>query len=259
MGDAKAIVVRPIHAREARDVITRCHYSGKVVNNSTLHLGVFLHGALLGAMQFGSPLDRRKVLPLVNGTAWNQMLELNRMAFDERLPRNSESRALAVAFRMLQRHRPDIKWVLSFSDGTQSGDGTIYRASGFVLTGIKRNDGLFRFPDGTVAQRMSLEVTAGSRDAGARWRAATGLYTQSAATLARAAGAVPIPGFQLRYIRFLDPGWRARLAVPVLPFSAIDAAGARMYRGNRPVSIGADASPDQGEEGGQQPTTGLQQ
>lgn len=256
MGDAKAITVRPISAAEAREVVRRIHYSGKVVNNSTLHLGVFLNGALLGAMQFGSPLDRRAVLPLVEGTEWNQMLELNRMAFDDRLPRNSESRAMGVAFRLIKRHRPDIKWILSFSDGTQCGDGAIYRASGFVLTAIKRSDGLFRMPDGTVLQRLAFEP--GQSKAGQSWRSLAKMPTQPAAAVARAVGGVPIPGYQLRYIKFLDPTWLPRLTVPVLPFSAIDAAGARMYRGNRPGSIGADAPPDQGGEGGQQPTSGLQ-
>jgi hypothetical protein len=257
MGDAKAITVRPVSAAEARDVVRRIHYSGKVVNNSTLHLGVFLNGALLGAMQFGSPLDRRAVLPLVEGTEWNQMLELNRMAFDDRLPRNSESRAMGVAFRLIRRHRPDIKWILSFSDGTQCGDGAIYRASGFVLTAIKRSTGLFRMPDGTILQRMTLEAAHHSK-ARDKWRALTGMPTQPAATVVKAAGGVGIPGHQLRYIKFLDPAWLSRLTVPVLPFSAIDAAGARMYRGARPVSIGADVPPIHGGEGGQQPTTGLQ-
>ena len=49
------------------------------------------------------------------------------MAFSDRLPRNSESRALAIAFKMIRKHYPHIEWVISFADGTQCGDGTIYR------------------------------------------------------------------------------------------------------------------------------------
>ena len=91
MGDAKKIVLRPIDSKIANQFIERVHYSGKIVNNSNLHIGVFYGGTLHGAMQFGSPLDKRKVLPLVNGTQWHQMMELNRMAFDDTLPRNSKS------------------------------------------------------------------------------------------------------------------------------------------------------------------------
>jgi hypothetical protein len=92
---AKDIVIKAIPSADARALVQRVHYSGKVVNNSTLNLGAFYAGRLEGAMQFGSPMDRRKVLPLVSGTEWNQMLELNRMAFTDALPRNSESRAMA--------------------------------------------------------------------------------------------------------------------------------------------------------------------
>lgn len=44
-------------------------------------------------------------------------------------------------------------------------------------------------------------------------------------------GAQRLPGFQLRYIYFIDPKWRKRLTVPELPFSEIDRRGAGMYKG----------------------------
>jgi hypothetical protein len=133
---AKDIRVAPIRAEAANALVRRVHYSWKVVQNSQLHLGVFLDGRLEGAMQFGTSLDKRKLIGLVEGTRWNEFIELNRMAFSEALPRNSESRALGVAMRLIRKHYPQLKWVVSFADGTHCGDATIYRASGFVLTGI---------------------------------------------------------------------------------------------------------------------------
>jgi hypothetical protein len=67
------------------------------------------------------------------------MLELNRMAFDDYLPKYSESRCIAISIKLIKKNAPHIKWIFQFFDGTQCGDGTIYRASGFVLTGIKEN------------------------------------------------------------------------------------------------------------------------
>jgi len=90
MPSAKEIVMKPIESGRANDLMRDLHYSGKVVNNSQLHIGVFLHGKLEGALQFGPPLDKRKVLPLVEDTEWNGMMELNRMAFSDNLPRNRE-------------------------------------------------------------------------------------------------------------------------------------------------------------------------
>ena len=146
MATAKDIILRPISSKEASDLVKRIHYSGKVVQNSQFHIGIFLNGKLEGAMQFGPSLDKRKIQGLVKDTLWHEFIELNRMAFSDALPRNSESRAIAIAMRILKKHASQIKWVISFADATQCGDGTIYRASGFVLTGIKENTQNYKLP-----------------------------------------------------------------------------------------------------------------
>jgi hypothetical protein len=46
-------------------------------------------------------------------------------------------------------------------------------------------------------------------------------------------GASPVPGFQLKYIYFLNKRAKERLTVPILPFSKIDEMGAGMYKGKR--------------------------
>jgi hypothetical protein len=208
---AKDIVVKPITSAVAREVVKRWHYSGKVTNNSQLHLGVFLNGLCEGAMQFGPPLDRRKLLPLVRDTKWNDMMELNRMAFGPALPRNSESRALAIAFRIMRKAYPNLEWVVSFADGAQCGDGTIYRAAGFVLTGIKRNTQIWEMP-GTSEQFTRMVATDTRRIGRSRLLSRTTMtkannirHGDGAASMRPfvEAGARPLPGFQLRY-RMLD-------------------------------------------------------
>lgn len=232
---AKDVQLHPITRREAEAVITRHHYSGKVKNNGTLHMGAFLDGRIEGAMQLGPPIDKRRMLGLVEGTQWDNMLELNRMAFSDRLPPNSESRSLAVMARVLRQHAPQIKWIVSFADGTQCGDGTIYRAAGYLLTQIKRSTGLARFPNGEVLHQIALQSqpTAPQRVAGGRsYYDLTG-GRHSWTKFLEATGGVVIPGYQLRYIQFVDPTWRDRLVCPVLPYSAITDAGAGMYRGQK--------------------------
>lgn len=134
----KDIIVKPIKSSIANEFVKKHHYSGKVVN-SQLHFGCFLNGVLGGVMSFGPSLDKRRIQGLVKDTPFNDFLELNRMAFSDLLPRNSESRCLSIAFKMIKKYYPNIKWIVSFADGCQCGDGTIYRASGFKLTGIKKN------------------------------------------------------------------------------------------------------------------------
>ena len=299
MGDAKRIIVKPIAAADANRIVRALHYSGKVVNNSQLHLGVFLDGKCGGAMQFGPSLDKRKMLGLVTGTLWNEFIELNRMAFADWLPRNGESRALGYAFRFIRKQYPHIKWIVSFADGTQCGDGTIYRASGFVLTGIKQNDQIWEAPTGETFNDTSIRPGIGGereREREQRVFSRTSLtdgrskkqqreaMKELAKTISRTtttkgnhiletgassmkvykeAGWKPKPGFQLRYIFFLDPTARDRLTVPILPFSEIDRRGAGMYKG-RPRqqscagSIASDAPAIHAGEGGSTPTPALQ-
>lgn len=264
MSGAKDLVLRPIPASEANDAIRRWHYSGKVVNNSQLHIGVFYGGNLEGAMQFGPSLDKRKVMGLVEGTAWHEFLELNRMAFSDVLPRNSESRALSVAMRLLRKYAPQVKWIVSFADATQSGDGTIYRAAGFLLTAIKPNDQIWQMPGGQVTTRMVATDTRRperarllNRVSVTKGRAITETGGASMQPFI-AAGARPMAGFQLRYIYFLDPACRERLTVPVLPYSEIERRGAGMYRGVKRGLGETDSAPrTNGETGGARPTSPL--
>lgn len=234
---AKDLRVAPIKAADANALVQRVHYSGKVVPNSQLHLGVFLAGRLEGVMQFGPSMDKRKTLGMVRDTAWNGFLELNRMAFSDALPRNSESRALGVAMRMIRKAYPGIEWVISFADGTQCGDGTIYRASGFVLTGINENKTLVQFPDGTRIANMTLTAHWNTEAvAGLCKRLGVPVKARSI-TEWRALGGKELPGFQLRYVYFLNPAARERLTVPVLPFEKIEQIGAGMYRGEKKTRV----------------------
>jgi len=208
MGRAKEIIVKVIPTPEANAFVKKHHYSGKVVMNSVLHFGAFLDGKLHGVMSYGNPIDKRNVLPFVRGTKWNEMLELNRMAFDDYLPKNSESRCIAISIRLIRKNAPHIKWILSFSDGTQCGDGTIYRASGFSLCGINKNSTIYRLPNGeTIAKHGTSK-----RD-----------FT----------GATKLKGFQLRYLYFIDKKAKKNLTLPIIPFSKIDEIGAGMYKGKK--------------------------
>jgi hypothetical protein len=210
MGRAKDITVKVIPARVANEFVKRHHYSGKVVNNSVLHFGAFLDGKLGGVMQYGNPIDKRNVLNLVEtenkgfNAKWHEMLELNRMAFSPILPKNSESRCIAVSLRLIKKNAPHVKWILSFADGTQCGDGTIYRASGFKLTAINKNKTIVKLPNGEV---MAKHGTS-KKDT---------------------TGAIPLRGHQFRYIYLIDKA--SKLTVPPIPFEKIKELGAGMYRG----------------------------
>lgn len=250
MGNAKDILLRPIDSKTANSFVRRVHYSGKVAQNSQLHLGVYYEGALHGAMQFGPSLDKRKIQGLVSGTLWHEFLELNRMAFDDVLPRNSESRAIAISFRLLKKYAPQIKWVISFADGTQCGDGAIYRASGFVLTGINSKPSIYELPSGERVSRVTYSKAQHIRKNSGK---------ASKKQILKDLGAFPLEGFQLRYIYFIDPAYRELLTVPELPFFEIERMGAKMYKGQKIGGAGEmDSAPGTNPEtGGSSPTAPL--
>lgn len=235
MGRAKEIEVKVIPSKIAIPFIKQHHYSKKVVNNSCLHFGVFLDNVLHGVMQFGPSMDKSKIIGLVEGTGWYNFLELNRMAFDDVLPRNSESRAISLAIKLIKRNAPQIKWIISFADGCSCGDGTIYRASNFVLTGIKKNKNLCLLPNGEKIHKMTLENDI-SRPrpelGGMSYGQLTGGKYNFAKYVETVKGTI-LEGYQLRYIYFIDKKARQRLTVPEIPFSKIDEIGAGMYKGEK--------------------------
>ena len=232
MAKVKDIELRVIPASLANPFVKRHHYSGKVVSNSQLHFGAFLNGQLHGVMSFGLSTDKKKILPLVAGTSWDGMLELNRMAFDDILPRNSESYCISKAIKLIKKYAPQVKWIISYADGCSCGDGTIYRASNFILTQIKPNTDLYELSSGEKIHQITLTAHKSTprkelrgltyNDIGCDWK-----------TYCKITGAKPLDGFMLRYIYFIDPKWRKRLTVPELPYSAIQEAGAGMYLGKK--------------------------
>jgi len=233
MGRAKEIIVKVIPAKIANEFVKRHHYSGKVVNNSRLHFGCFLDNMLHGVMSFGSPLDKSKVLGLVQPSLWNEMLELNRMAFDEYLPKYSESRCISIAIKLIKKNAPHIKWILSFSDGTQCGDGTIYRASGFYLSGIVKNSNTCALPNGDVIHKMTLEsnplLKRNELNGRSYYDLTKGKYDFNK-YVNEVNGKILI-GYQLRYIYLIDKTFK--ITVPILPFSKIDELNAGMYKGKK--------------------------
>lgn len=219
MGRAKEIKIKVISAKIANEFVAQHHYSKCYVRNSVLHFGAFLDGQLHGVLQYGNSIDKRRTIGLVDtgmsiNDGWHSYLELNRMAFDEYLPANSESRCIAITLKLIKKNAPHVQWVLSYSDGTQCGDGAIYRASGFALTSIKKNSTILNFNDKIISDK-----TLNNRKDGFN------------ASKAKKLGAKPLDGFQLRYIYLLDK--TCRINAPIINFSRIDELGAGMHKGKK--------------------------
>jgi len=225
MGRAKEIIVKVITSKIANAFVKKQHYSGKVVPNSTLHFGCFLDKRLHGVMSFGPSINKKGTINLVEGTGWNEFIELNRMAFNDFLPKYSESRCISVAMKLIKKNAPHIKWVISFADGTQCGDGTIYRASGFKLVGIAKSGQVFNFNDEIVHGKILWDKCLVKG-----WT-----VSDSCMQKLRDKGhkIERLEGYQFKYIYFIDKKIESNLTKPIIPFSEIDKQGAGMYKGEK--------------------------
>lgn len=229
----KDIEIKMLPSTRANNFIRNNHYSGKIVPNSKFHFGIFYKNKLEGVLQYGNPMDKNKTIGLVKNTKWNNFIELNRMALTDNLPKNAESRSIAITIKLLKKYAPHLDWILTYADGTQCGDGTIYRASGFLLTGIKQNKTMLKFPNGEVyadntftAHQTTKQKIFGNKNF---YEITDGKC--SIKYLCEKTGAKILPGFQLRYIKFLKPELQKNLTVDVIPFNEIKKQGASMYKG----------------------------
>ena len=127
--------VEAVESWLCRMVITAKHYSGRFVNNGYVHLGIFSHRHLVGVMQWGYALNPNSGKRVVADTGNREYLELNRLWVHDRMPRNTESRAISYALKYIKRAYPSVQWVQSFADERCGGGGIVYQACSFEFIG----------------------------------------------------------------------------------------------------------------------------
>lgn len=204
---AKALVVRPIPQRIARDLCERHHYLESYPGAALFNFGIFVEHSLLGVAVIGvGPFNIHR---LFRNAEPEQVVCLSRLWIDDRCGRNSESRVLGIICRSLRQWRPDIKGMVAYSDPTAGHNGTIYRASGFAYLGKSTVMPLYRLADGSIHHSRTLGHHFG---------------THSMAHL-KAQGVeistVPQAPKHL-YVSLLDPTWKDRLARTILPYPTLE-------------------------------------
>ncbi len=204
------------------------HYSRTMPVGKAVRVGVWEDGAFIGCVLFsrgntphiGRPFD----LP-----QW-QVCELTRVALAEH--RTPTSRIVAIGVRMLRRHCPGLRLVVSYADPQQEHVGTIYQAMGWLYLGETARECVLR-----VHGRLRHPRSVGSRY-GHRGVAWLRRHVDPAAER------IVLPA-KLKYVLPLDPDFRALLHSMVQPYP------------KRERSIDSDALGDQPGEGGAPPTRSL--
>lgn len=209
MVSTKQIIVKVIPSKIANEFVKKHHYSKRVVPNSQLHFGCFLNWILGGVLSYWPSTDKKKLIWLVEWTQRNEFIELNRMAFSNLLPRNSESRCIAITIRMIKKNAPHIKRIVSFADWCQCWDWTIYRASWFELTQINKNKDVRKDKDWNIYARTTISAHHPEKKHERKQM-------------------IPIDWFMLRYIKLLKPNLKRNYEI--IPYTEIDKYWAWMYK-----------------------------
>lgn len=141
-----------ISESQATDIVKRFHYSGKVVSNSKIHIGIFdKSNKLVGALSFGPAMNGEKTTKkLGNGLIY----ELNRMVMDDDQPRNAESQAISISIKYLKKFT-DVAAILSFSDGKENNVGYIYQATNWKYVGYMISDSFYSL-DGDITHAVTV-------------------------------------------------------------------------------------------------------
>jgi hypothetical protein len=129
--------VREIPKEVSKQLIIKNHYSHKVCNDATthIHLGLFVNEILMGALQFGYAMNPQSMSSVVKDTKLNGYKELNRMWFDDKLGKNTESRAISYSIKYIKKKFPSVKWIQSFADERCGKWGIVYQAANFDFYG----------------------------------------------------------------------------------------------------------------------------
>ena len=194
--------VTPVPVQVARELVERHHYLHTLPGGTHLCFGVFLGTSLMGALTLGA--GPALAYSLVDGSSPDDCLTLTRFWLSGKLPKNAESRVLGIVMRAL-KSLTDLKFLLTYADPAQGHIGAIYQATGWAYTGLSYAMPLYALGDGIPRHSRTLSHAFG---------------THSVAHFARHGVPVKLVPQQAkhRYIHFLDPSWRTRLRVAVLPY-----------------------------------------
>ncbi len=124
--------VLPVSYNETKKWILEKHYAHRMPSIS-FSFGLYINKKLEGVVCFGSPPSQSLCVGICGKEYKKEVLELNRLVINSKVPKNSASFLVANAFKLL----PKKKWIIvSYADTSQKHIGYIYQATNFIYTGL---------------------------------------------------------------------------------------------------------------------------
>jgi len=198
----KSLNVQILPFVEAKRLLVRNHYLRSIPGGTSLCFGIRLEEMLLGVLTFGvGPYLGYKI---VDDASPDDVVTLTRLWLSDELPSNSESKVLGIVLRSLKRDT-SLKFVLTYSDPSAGHFGTIYQATNWLYTGLSSATPLYDIGDGVIHHSRTLAHQLGTHSI--RYLTSNGINVKLVPQLPKH-----------KYVYFLDPSWRSRLSVSILPY-----------------------------------------
>lgn len=122
----KDIQLRRIHSRDAKRIIIENYHAETFPSGVKLCLGCFVGGRCLGTVVYS--IGSRFIFTVIEDGKFGDVWELSRLWLSDELPKNSESRVLSVAMKMVRKHNPKLIAAVTY---TTLGVG-LYKGAGWL-------------------------------------------------------------------------------------------------------------------------------
>lgn len=131
------------------------HYSKSLPTPPLVRIGVWESGEFIGCVLFSRGANKNLGTPY--GLGVTKVAELARVALADG-HHAPVSQILGIAIRLLKKHCPGLRLIISFADVNQGHHGGIYQASNWVYTGRTSASTVFCTPDGRVLHGREVSL-----------------------------------------------------------------------------------------------------
>lgn len=201
----RSLIIRRVAPVAVARLITDEHYLHSMPTAPIACFGVYLNSELVGAVVITS--GARHSHRVLSGGTSGTVATLARLWLADSVPKNSESRVLAVVANQLRRDT-SMRALLSYADPLAGHVGTVYQAAGWQYLGIGQPGRYIDLGDGRLHHPRSV----------------TSKYETNSPSQLRAKGieakSVTVPG-KHRYCLLLDSSWSWRLSQANEPYPKV--------------------------------------
>lgn len=135
---------------ETVEYIRRNHYTGTCNPISNRWKLVTDDDEVVGAIVFANPMSEQVRKFIAGEENKHQVTELHRLYTDDRCGKNVESWFIANSLKKLKKKKPKYRFVVSYADMSEGHEGTVYKATNALYTGMAEERKFYRDDDGNL-------------------------------------------------------------------------------------------------------------